>query len=162
MHALLFALSALFATSLAAPPATAAAAPAAEVVTATVGESGTLVVNMYGFRNKNGKAMVSLYNSKDGFPLKPGRAYKRAETKIISNLARHVFEGLPAGEYAVSVAHDENGNGEVDTNWIGIPKEGVGASNNAKGRMGPPKFKNAKFSVPAGGEAKQNIKIRYL
>ncbi len=57
-----------------------------------------------------------------------------------------VFESLPPGEYAISVFHDENKNGKMDSNFFGIPKEGVGASNDAKGQLGPPHDKDAKFN----------------
>ena len=43
--------------------------------------------------------------------------------------------------------HDENGNGKLDTNFLGIPSEGVAASNDAKGTMGPPSYEKAKFAV---------------
>ena len=62
------------------------------------------------------------------------------------------FDNLPFGEYGVSAYHDENKNEELDANWIGIPKEGVGASNNAKGKMGPPKYEDAKFEFIEGGQ----------
>jgi uncharacterized protein (DUF2141 family) len=58
-----------------------------------------------------------------------------------------IFEGIPQGTYAVSVFHDENMNGKLDKNFVGAPKEGYGASNNPKKRMGPPKFDEAKFSA---------------
>ena len=57
------------------------------------------------------------------------------------------FKDVPAGTYAVSYIHDENGNGKMDTNFMGIPKEGYGCSNNAKGFMGPPKWEDAKFEL---------------
>ena len=60
-----------------------------------------------------------------------------------------VFE-IPAGEYAIASFWDENDNGELDTRLFGIPKERVGMSNNAKGRMGPAKWKDAKFTLEAG------------
>ena len=63
-----------------------------------------------------------------------------------------VFE-VPAGEYAIASFWDENDNGELDTRLFGIPKERVGMSNNAKGRMGPAKWKDAKFTVEAGTTA---------
>jgi uncharacterized protein (DUF2141 family) len=52
---------------------------------------------------------------------------------------------VPAGRYAAQVSHDENDNHQVDRGWFGIPKEGVGFSNNAKIRMGPPRFAEAAF-----------------
>ena len=55
-----------------------------------------------------------------------------------------VFENLKPGEYAVSVFHDQNNNGKMDTNAVGIPKEGFAFGNNATGLFGPPSFDNAK------------------
>ena len=54
---------------------------------------------------------------------------------------------LPPGEYAVSIFHDRNNNGELDTNFIGMPKEPIAMSNNARPKFGPPKYEDAVFSV---------------
>lgn len=72
--------------------------------------------------------------------------------------------GIPARQelaYATSVFHDENSNGELDTNFMGIPREGVGASNGAKGHLGPPKFDAAAFRF-AGGRLDLKITINNL
>ena len=58
-----------------------------------------------------------------------------------------VFEGIPRGTYAVSVLHDENGNGRLDSNVFRIPTEGYGASRDARGTLGPPSFDDAKVPV---------------
>jgi len=58
-----------------------------------------------------------------------------------------VFNDLAPGNYAASVFHDVNKNGELDTNWIGIPKEAYGFSNNARGTMGPPDYEDCVFQV---------------
>ena len=58
---------------------------------------------------------------------------------------------LPPGEYALSIFYDSNNNGELDTNFIGIPKEPVALSNNARPKFGPPKYKDAVFTL--GSEA---------
>ena len=58
---------------------------------------------------------------------------------------------LPPGEYALSIFYDSNNNGELDTNFIGIPKEPVAISNNARPKFGPPKYKDAVFTL--GSEA---------
>lgn len=68
-----------------------------------------------------------------------------------------VFENLPSGEYAISLYHDENENNKLDTGWFGIPNEGYGCSNNAKGMMGPPKYEDAKFQLTSNKE--MTIKI---
>ena len=57
------------------------------------------------------------------------------------------FENIPFGEYAVKVIHDENIDNNLDTNWLGIPKEAFGFSNNARARFGPPDFKDAMFKI---------------
>lgn len=157
MHALL--LSALF---IATPTAEATSVTDDARVTVDDSEHGTLTVNMVQFRNSNGQVLISLYNTSDGFPTKPARAYKGVKTKITGRVAQYVFEGLPAGEYAVSIAHDENNNGQLDTSWIGIPREGVGASNNPRPRMGPPRYRDAKFNVGAGEEVTKSVKLVYV
>jgi uncharacterized protein (DUF2141 family) len=65
--------------------------------------------------------------------------------KVPSSKARCDFEGIPPGTYALVVLHDENMNGKVDTNWIGIPKEGYGFSNDAKASFSAPSFQDASF-----------------
>ena len=65
---------------------------------------------------------------------------------------------LPAGEYALSVFHDLDGDGKLKRSFIGIPKEPAGLSNNVVPRFGPPKYKDAKFTV--GSEpAEQRIAL---
>jgi uncharacterized protein (DUF2141 family) len=70
-----------------------------------------------------------------------------------------VFADLPAGFYAVSVFHDENMNEKLDKNFMGVPKEGYGASNNPKKKMGPPNFDEAKFQ---SGVADQSVEIMLM
>ena len=60
---------------------------------------------------------------------------------------------LPAGRYAVSVYHDEDGDGELDSNFIGIPREPAGLSNKPKARMGPPRYDDAAFDLPEAGHS---------
>jgi uncharacterized protein (DUF2141 family) len=54
---------------------------------------------------------------------------------------------LPPGEYALSIFYDSNDNGKLDTNFLGIPKEPIALSNNARAKFGPPKYKDAVFSL---------------
>ena len=101
-------------------------------------------VEITGFENSKGFAMVGLYNTESSF-LKKG--IQSEKTIVKNNKAYAVFSNVPPGEYAVSMFHDENANGKLDANFIGIPKEGYGTSNGAKGFMGPPKFVDAKFNL---------------
>lgn len=54
---------------------------------------------------------------------------------------------LPEGTYAIRVMHDRNGNGELDTNFVGLPKEPFGFSNNVVGRLGPATWQDAQFDL---------------
>lgn len=121
---------------------------------------GTIVVETTGFRNNQGEVRVGLYASRDGFPDKPEKAYRTFTTPLRKNAVEVTFTDIPFGTYAIGILHDENGNGKMDTNWLGIPKEGYGASNNAKGRFGPPRFEDAKFKLDSE-RIKLTIKIQY-
>ena len=71
------------------------------------------------------------------------------------------FYGLKPGRYAAQLFYDENGNGKVDRALFGIPKEGVGFSNDAKIRFGPPKWEDAAFSYD-GSDRTIGVKLRYF
>lgn len=112
-------------------------------------------------RNDKGQVLCALYSSADGFPTKGEKALAHAESPISSGHAVCEFSGVAAGRYAVSAFHDENSNGKLDRNFMGIPREGVGASNNAKGHFGPPKFDSAAFRF-LGSRLILKIVINYL
>ena len=101
-------------------------------------------VSISGLKNNNGYVMIGLYNKKDAFL---NKTFKGNSVAINDKKATLVFNDIPNGEYAVSFFHDANSNGKMDTNFVGIPKESYGASNNAKGFFGPPKYDDAKFLV---------------
>lgn len=107
-------------------------------------ETFNLTVKIEDADSNDGQIFVSVYNTAADFLDTP---YKGAISKITNNGCVVTFEGLPKGTYAVSTFHDENDNGKLDTNFIGIPKEDYGCSNGAKGIMGPPKWKDAKFEL---------------
>jgi len=114
-----------------------------------------------GLRNDKGQVLCAIYSSADGFPKKGDKAVAHATSSISAGHAVCEFPGLNPGTYAISVFHDENSNGKLDTNFIGIPREGVGASNNAKGHFGPPKFDAAVFHF-AGSRLELKIIVIYL
>jgi uncharacterized protein (DUF2141 family) len=126
-----------------------------------VGAQNGIHVAIAGLHSDKGQVICSLYCSADGFPKDGGKAMAYAKSPIINRHADCSFSGIQPGTYAVSVFHDENSNGRLDTNFLGIPREGVGASNNAKGRFGPPKFHDASV-VYAGGDMDLRIEITYL
>lgn len=71
------------------------------------------------------------------------------------------ISGLRPGRYAVQAYLDENDNQEVDRGLFGIPKEGVGFSNDAPIRLSPPKFKDAAFDF-YGGNQVIKLDLRYF
>lgn len=112
-------------------------------------QSGAIEVRVTAVRNDDGQVFVSLYNQAEGFPGKEEKALQTLTAKQAGGLATVVFEGLPYGEYAVAAYHDEDGNGKMKTVYGSIPVEGVGISRDAKGVMGPPRFKDAAFELAA-------------
>jgi uncharacterized protein (DUF2141 family) len=122
-------------------------------------ESASIRVKMKGFRSEAGKAAVSLFASPDGFPNDSSKASNRVIKDIHNGVADVVFNNVSPGRYAIAVLHDENNNQKMDTNFIGMPKEGYGVSNNVRRKMGPPRFEDAAFEVK--GKTTIDIEIGY-
>lgn len=114
----------------------------------------SIEVEITNFRSNKGVAFIGLYNSEGSFL---NEAFKGEKVIIKNNKAILRFDDIPAGSYAISVFHDEDENGELTTNFLGIPKESYGASNNAPSRFGPPKWKDARFKVARGETIYQKI-----
>lgn len=113
-------------------------------------------VEIENFSSNKGMALVALYNSEATFLKKE---LKGEIVPIQNNKVLLTFKDLPDGNYAVSVVHDEDENNELTTNFIGIPKESYGSSNNAPARFGPPKWKDARFEVKNNATVKQKITL---
>lgn len=111
--------------------------------------TGTIRVEVNGFENNDGKARLLLFNTKQKkyFPSEHKYAQIRLIQDIRNGKATFNLTGIAYGDYAISVHHDENNDGEVNTNWVGLPKEGLGASNDATGSFGPPDFEDAMFTL---------------
>lgn len=107
-------------------------------------ENYSITVEVVNANSNNGKMFFALHDKEDDFLKKE---IMGAIENLDNNRSMITFKNVPKGVYAISVFHDENDNGKLDTNSIGIPKEPFGCSNNAKGFMGPPKWKNAKFEI---------------
>lgn len=103
-------------------------------------------VKILDIRNSTGAVACALFESPAGFPTE----YLHSATNIMiikvrDKQARCDFEDIPPGTYALAVVHDENMNGKLDVNWLGIPTEGYGFSNDAKALLGAPSFSAASF-----------------
>jgi uncharacterized protein (DUF2141 family) len=118
-------------------------------------------VTILNIRNSIGTVDCALFDSPNGFPRDVLRSAMRLVVmKVPSSQARCDFEGIPSGTYALVVLHDENMNGKIDTNWVGVPKEGYGFSNDAKAAFRAPSFSAASF-VYDGKTLDLTINLRY-
>jgi len=90
---------------------------------------------------------VALYDSAAGYA--GSKAVASQTAPMQAGKARFVFLGLPPGRYALRAFADENGNGKLDTNLVGMPIERYGFSNDAKGNLAAPDFEAAAFRVDA-------------
>jgi len=104
-----------------------------------------LTVNIEGIKSAQGFVMVALYDNAQDFPGKKRVAGLKLTAE--KGTVQGQFTDLAAGQYAIACYHDANGNGRLDKNVLGMPKESYGFSNNAKSSFGPPKFKDAAFEV---------------
>jgi len=118
-------------------------------------DSNTLTVEFEGIKTDEAKLFVALYDSEGNFLKK---AVQGTIVTVNNGNATAVFNNIKSGIYAISSFLDKNNNGKLDTNFMRIPKEPTAMSNNAKGSFGPPKFKDAKFTVQ---DARTTIRIKY-
>ena len=102
----------------------------------------TLTISVTNITEEGGVIYADLFSSEDSFLEK---SYRTEKITAFNKNGTIVFKNIPQGVYAVSIYHDINNNGKLDENWIGIPKEPVGMSNNPG--FGIPKWKKTKFSI---------------
>lgn len=121
--------------------------------------TGELSVDIANLRSHKGMVRVCLTADPDNFPacIDDADAVTRSIPASATSLR---FDGLPHGDYAVAVIHDENGNNKLDT-FAGIPREGFGFSRNPPVTFGPPRFAAARFTL-TGDAALQQVRMRYL
>lgn len=123
-------------------------------------KTGTIIIELDKIENQKGSIQISLYNNEDGFPDDYKKAFFYKTYPITPELNKITIEDIPYGTYALAILHDENDNFKLDTNFLGIPKEGYGFSNNVKGMFGPPSFNRAKFEMNEN-ESFHLIKLNY-
>jgi len=99
-----------------------------------------LTIEINDLRNSNGQILLEFSNEK-------GEKITGIAQNITDNKCVIVVNNLKQGKYAFKYFHDENKNENLDANWMKIPKEGYGFSNNAKGTFGPPAFEKTIFEI---------------
>jgi uncharacterized protein (DUF2141 family) len=105
-----------------------------------------LTIKISNIEKIKGEIKVGVFNTDHHF-LKEGSEIKTYSIKVDKNTAILTITDLPKGDYAVSIFHDENSDNKMNTNFIGIPKEPYGFSNNIKPKMSAPKYKECKFDL---------------
>jgi len=119
---------------------------------------GRLEVEVLGIKSDEGQIGCSLWAKGDGFPSKSKKALRSIFIKSKGKKATCVFESVSPGTYAVSVMHDEDKDGELDSNLVGRPKEPWGVSNDVPmERFGPPKYAPATFKYDG---SRKTIKVK--
>ncbi len=118
-----------------------------------------LTVKVNNLENAKGNLLFGLYNNGSSFPDKK-YAMKGKILPISKTNEVFTFVNLKPGKYALAIIHDENMDGELSKNFLGIPSEGFGFSNNAMGTFGPPSF--SKAAVNFQKDTTISIKIRYF
>jgi uncharacterized protein (DUF2141 family) len=119
-----------------------------------------LDVEITGVRSDRGVILIAVFGDAESYELSRDPIAKLSVPAVEGTVTVHL--DLPtAGKVAISVFHDENDNGALDTNRIGIPQEGYGFSNGVAGRFGKPGF--SKISIDVGeGTTEAGIQINYL
>lgn len=106
--------------------------------------ANALILKLNNLKSDEGSIAVAVFNKSDSFPKKAEDAVYKSFTKV-TDFPLNIK--VAKGEYAISIFHDKNDNKELDTNFLGMPKEAFGFSNDVMGLMGPPSFEKAKFDV---------------
>ena len=119
-----------------------------------------LRIDLGELRNTRGKVHACLTQDRAHFPNCEGDARALRVSVAASEASELHFDALPLGSYALSIIHDENGNGKLDT-FARIPREGYGFSRNPPMRFGPPRFDEARFDL-VSGRNRQAVRMRYL
>lgn len=121
---------------------------------------GNITVTATHIKNDKGHVYFMLHRKGDDtFPDGMGKAFKQVKQKARPGEMSVEFDNLPYGEYAVSIAQDRDDNGEINKNFIGMPKEPIGAS--FMERFGKPSWKRSKFSLTAE-QPQVDLQIKFI
>lgn len=128
---------------------------------AKAGIDGDLTITVDGLKRQKGQICFSVFTGNKGFPNNKDSSLQTGCIKVAGTSVKLNFRDLEAGNYAVAVFHDVNSDGALNRNFIGIPTEGFGFTNNPAIRTGPPKFNDSAVLV-AGSSTNTQINLQYL
>lgn len=115
-----------------------------------------LSLNIDGVASEKGNICFAIYTNESSF-LKFDKVYKSGSEKAVKGNTAFNITDLPDGDYAIAIFHDANGNKNLDTNILGIPKEQIAFSKGKMKMFGPPKFDECVFTFDSNMEMKINL-----
>jgi uncharacterized protein (DUF2141 family) len=110
-------------------------------------ESGEIKLIINDTKTDSGIIRILIFNQAEGFPEESKKALKALSIPVKNSSAQTTISGLPSGNYAISVFHDEDEDGVFKKNSFGLPKNSYGFSNNPSLFFGPPSFSKCKVEV---------------
>lgn len=120
--------------------------------------AGSLTVTVTGAADERGQIIACLWRDGSGFPdCNKRQPAQKKVVRISSQSTAIIFTDVTPGNYAISVGQDRNMDGKIGTNFLGMPNEPVGLSNNVRPRFGPPKFSAASFRMKGDASIKITI-----
>jgi len=126
------------------------AAVLAWLISGAAAQAATLEVEILLPKADRGSVYVALFDDAEAFP-DADRARARKTRPVEGDAVTLTISDLNPGQYAVAAFQDLDDSGDLTTNFMGIPREPAGFSRGAMGRMGPPDFEDAAFTVEEGG-----------
>ncbi len=139
----------------------AAAADAAAPEPPAPSTTSTIQVTVGTLRNRRGSLGCRLYRSADGFPESPRGVVQQYRALSAPSVNGCTFENVAPGTYAIAIMHDENDNKKLDKNFIGVPTEGYGVSNNHTHSLSAPTWDESKFVVERGKNLSLGVGLHY-
>lgn len=107
-------------------------------------QSPELSLTITNIESVEGSIKIGVFNTSDNY-LKEGAAFKNYSIDVTENTETIIIKDLPKGEYAISMYHDKNSDDKCNKNFIGIPKEAFGFSNNIIPKFSAPSYEDCKF-----------------
>jgi uncharacterized protein (DUF2141 family) len=119
----------------------------------------SVLIEVSGFKNTRGTLNCRLFTKAADFP--DGDGIVTLRVPITGSNTSCSFSIVEPGTYAIAVVHDENGNGKLDKNFVGVPSEGYGVSNNKTYALSAPKWDESTFKLGATESKALQVKLRY-
>ncbi len=131
------------------------------LMASAVQAQGKITVSISNIKNNNGVCRVCIFDNAASFNGE-GKPLQCVTTNVSNKASVARFDNVPAGTYAISVFHDANNNNKFDVNFVGMPKEGYGASKNKLPFAAAPAFKDNQFNLKNSQHLQLSIRLRNL